>query len=279
MSRLLYANLARMIRSRVFWIAEIFLAGYSIFIYMMGRINVRNNIMMTGRGWTLYFFNEMLFIHVVMAVFIPFFIGVEYSDGTIRNKITVGHTRENIYLANVLVCYAAGILQFLTYSVVSGLSALFLIGPDSLTSMEQTLWRIGYSLLIALAYTAVFSMIAMLDNNKARAVVTELALAFVSVMLMTQIYADLQEPELTSRVVMEETGEMALEENIPNSKYLSGTKRTVYEWIDAFLPEDQAMYVIDPEAAFSIKAPLCLLGESAVLIAAGVYLFRRKDIK
>ena len=51
-------------------------------------------------------------------------------------------------------------------------------------------------------------------------VVIELVLAFVFVMLVMQIYSDLQEPELTNRVVMSETGEMVLEENIPNSKYV-----------------------------------------------------------
>lgn len=279
MSKLIYANLVRMIRSKVFWVSEIFLTGYSIFVYAMGMINVRNNSLSVNRGWTIYFFNEMLFIHVVMAIFIPFFIGVEYSDGTIRNKIAVGHTRTDIYLASVIVCYAAGVLQFITYSVVSALSSLFFIGPFSLTSMEQIPWRIGSSLLIILAYTAAFSLIAMLDANKARAVVLELVLAFVFVMLTTQIWGDLQEPELENRVVMSETGEMVLEENIPNSKYVGGTKRVVYEWIDAFLPEDQAMYVIDSETVFSVRAPLCLLGESAILIAAGVYLFQRKDIK
>lgn len=277
MSKLIYANIVRMIKSKIFWISEIFLTGYSIFVYAMAAVNVKNG--MGNTGWTVYFFNEMLFIHVVMAIFIPFFIGVEYSDGTIRNKIAVGHRRMDIYLANVVVCYAAGILQFFTYSVVSALSSLLLIGSDSLTSMNRIPWRIGCSFFIILAYTAVFSLIAMLDSNKTRAVVIELVLALVFVMLTTQIYGDLQEPERTSRVVMSETGEMVLEEDIPNSKYVSGTKRVVYEWIDACLPEDQSMYVIDPNMVFSVRAPLCLLGESMILIAAGVYLFQRKDIK
>lgn len=72
---------------------------------------------------------------------------------------------------------------------------------------------------------------------------------------------------------------MEIEENIPNSKYVSGTKRVVYEWLDACLPEDQSMYVIDPAAEFSVKAPLCMLGESIVLMIVGAYLFRRKDMK
>ncbi len=278
MSRLIYANMMRMIRSRIFWISEIFLTGYSIFVYAMAAVNVRNHNM-ANTGWTTYFFNEMLFIHVVMAVFIPVFIGVEYSDGTIRNKIVAGHKRMDIYLANVIVCYAAGILQFFTYSAVSVMSALFFVGPYALSSMDQMAWRIGCSLFIILAYTAVFSLTAMLDSNKTRVVIIELVLAFIFVMLVTQIYADLQEPELTSRVVMAETGEMVLEENIPNKKYVSGTMRVVYEWIDAFLPEDQSMYVLDPDVKFPMRGPLCLFGESVVLIMAGACLFKRKDIR
>lgn len=277
MSRLIYANLVRMIKSKVFWVSEIFLTGYSIFIYAMAAVNVRNGI--GNAGWTVYFFNEMLFIHVVMAVFISSFIGTEYSDGTIRNKISVGHKRTDIYFANVIVCYAGGVLQFCTYSLVSVLSALLFVDFRALTSMCRIPGRIGYSLMILLAYTAVYSLIAMLDSNKTRAVVVELVIAFVFVILVSQIYRDLREPELTSRVVVSETGEMEIEENIPNSKYVSGTKRVVYEWLDACLPEDQSMYVIDPAAEFSVKAPLCMLGESIVLMIVGAYLFRRKDMK
>lgn len=278
MSRLIYANLMRMIKSRFFWASEIFLAGYSIFVYAMAAVNIRNYGMNNFSG-TVYFFNEMLFIHVVMAVFIPFYIGVEYSDGTIRNKIAVGHKRTDIYLANVAVCYAAGLLQFVTYSFVSALSALFFVGPSALASMERIPWRIGYSLVIILLYAALYSMIAMLDSNKTRAVVIELVVALVFVILTTQIYKDLQEPELTSRVVLSESGEMEVEEDIPNRKYVSGTKRTVYEWLDACLPEDQSMYVIDSDAEFSMKPPLCMLGESVVILVAGAYVFRKKDIK
>lgn len=278
MSRLIYANMVRMIKSKIFWISEIFLIGYSIFAYAMAAVNVRNLGMATG-GWTVYFFNEMLFIHVVMAVLIPFFIGVEYSDGTVRNKISVGHKRTDIYLANVIVCYAAGAVQFFTYSAVSALSALFFVGKPALTSMGQIPWRVGCSLIMLLVYTALYSLVAMLDSNKTRAVVVELLIAFIFVILVSQIYKDLQEQERTDRVVLSDTGEMEIEKNIPNSKYVSGTKRVIYEWIDACLPEDQAMYVIDPDAAFSARAPLCMLGESVVLIMAGAYFFQRKDIK
>ena len=279
MSKLLYANWAKVIKSKVFWIVEIFLIGYSIFVYFMGFINKRRMMIIPDSDWTIYFFNEMLFIHVITAIFTAFFIGVEYSDGTIRNKFVVGHTRKSVYLSNFITCCIVGLIQFATYSIMSVISGYLLIGSNSFTAMTQLLWRIIYSILIIMAYSALFSLVAMLDSNKTRAVVIGLVLAFVYIMLMTQIWSDLSEPERTSRAVMSETGELEIEQDIPNSKYVSGTKRIVYEWIDAFLPMDQAMYVIDPNASFSMKAPLCLLGETILFVCVGMYVFQRKDLK
>lgn len=279
MSKLIYANCAKVIRSKVFWMAEIFLVGYSIFIYFMGFINSRHMMIIPDSNWTLYFFNEMLFIHAITAIFTAFFIGVEYSDGTIRNKFAIGHTRKSVYLSNFITCCIVGFIQFATYSITAVLSGWMLIGSNTFTGMQQLSWRIFYSILIIMAYSALFSMIAMLDSNKARAVVVGLVLVFVYVMLMTQIWADLSEPERTNRAVLSEAGELEIEEDIPNSKYVSGTKRVVYEWIDAFLPMDQAMYVIDPNASFSMKAPLCLFCETILFVGFGMYVFQRKDLK
>ena len=53
---------------------------------------------------------------LVAAVFISLFVGSEYSDGTIRNKLVVGHSRMRIYLANLIVCSIACVLISLAYA-------------------------------------------------------------------------------------------------------------------------------------------------------------------
>ena len=61
------------------------------------------------------FFGCALFIGIVMAVFCSLFIGTEYSEGTIRNKIIIGQKRGAVYLSNFYYmlfgkrCYVYGI--------------------------------------------------------------------------------------------------------------------------------------------------------------------------
>lgn len=276
MMKLLYANLMRVIKSRIFWIAELFMAGYSVFVYMMAFRNLKMNL--SGTNWNLYFFNGMLFIGVVIAMFTSFFIGVEYDEGTIRNKLIVGHKRRDIYLAAFLVCFAVGMIQFITCMSVSALSGTLIIGKEIL-ALHELGWCLVYSVTIILAYAAVFSMIAMIDSNKARIVLEEIILVAVFLILTSQIYSDLAEPERTNRVIMTETEGYQVEENIPNPKHITGAKRMLYEWIDAFLPADQAMYVVDSEAVYSLRAPCCLFLETILIVGAGLYVFSKKDIR
>lgn len=278
MSKLLYANFARLMKNKIFWLIEIFLVCYGIFVYIMGQGNVAV-FGVADNEWTIYFFQVALFIHALMAIFVPFYISTDYSDGTIRNKIIIGYERKDIYLANFVICYVVGVIYFLTYIITSLLAGYFLIGSRTFTGMTNLPWRIGYSLIIILVYSAVFSVVAMVDSNKARVAVVELLLVFVSVVLLTQIFGDLSQPERTNQVVMRADGTMEVEENVPNPKYVSGAQRVVYEWIDTLLPTDQAMYVLEPNASYSVKAPICMLGETILIVAAGLYIFERKDIK
>ena len=44
---------------------------------------------------------------IALSILITLFIGIEYSDKTIRNKLIVGHSRSEVYLANLVVGIAS----------------------------------------------------------------------------------------------------------------------------------------------------------------------------
>lgn len=93
------------------------------------------------------------------------------------------------------------------------------------------------------------------------------------------VYSALQEPEFTTRMIMQEDGSYLRQEGIPNSNYIRGTVRTVYTFVEACIPSTQGLNIARSEGVFSPLAIICQLCVSIVTTAAGVSLFKKKDIK
>lgn len=63
-------------------------------------------------------FGYALFAGFFTSIFCSLFIGTEYSDGTLRNKIISGHTRESIYFSNLFTSVVAILILCIVYLVV-----------------------------------------------------------------------------------------------------------------------------------------------------------------
>lgn len=279
MRKLLSANFARMFQSKVFWILEIVVLLWGIFQYSLMILNTKN----IGELWLVknvnfYFFLQLMYIGVVLAIFTALFIGTEYSDGTIRNKLAVGHSRQTIYLANMVVTIVVGMIFAFSHVLTAFVSVPY-CGIEVIIGISSPGWRILCWILIIIVYSAMFILFAMLDSNKARNVLISLLLALVIAFLGVYVYGKLVEPEFISQMVMNEQGTFELIENIPNAGYLRGMMRTVFEWMYRLLPSSQALYVASSESTFDVQMPICMLGLSFFVTVIGVQMFRRKDIR
>lgn len=280
MRKLLSANLSRLWKSKIFWVLEGFCFGFGVFVYALVAYNTRN----LGQGWLeynahAYFYFSVLFIAAIIAIFACFFIGTEYSDGTIRNKLVVGHSRGEIYLSFFLIVCLASVLFLLAYVLAVLVIGIPLSGTAVLTHVELQPWRIGNSLLITVEYAAIFTLLSMLDSNKARNVVISLLIAGVVILLGMMAYGRLSEPEFVVRAVMQADGSMLLEDGLPNSQYLTGTIRTVFEWITAILPSGSVMLSLDKNLGFDWRNPVLSVILLVLLTAIGCGIFKKKDIK
>lgn len=182
MRKLLSANFSRLWRSKVFWVLESISAIVGAVFYILAVINEKN----IGDGWYLcngnyYFFLVLVYVGVVMAVFSGFFIGTEYSDRTIRNKIIVGCSRTNIYLTNLVVVVIVGILFTITYITASVCVGLPFLGGLIWEALGPVGWRILTGFIMLLCYGAIFTFFAMLDSSKSR----NLIISFVEFSLIS----------------------------------------------------------------------------------------------
>ena len=280
MRKLLSANFSRLWRSKIFWVLEALSAILGAVFYILAIINTKN----IGENWYLasgnyYFYIGLVIVGAIMAVFSAFYIGSEYDQGTIRNKLNVGCTRNSIYLANLIIVVTAGVLFTMTHiasSVVVGLPFLGGLMWDALAPIG---WRIPTAMVMLLCYAAVFTFIAMQDSNKSRSLIISFVFALVIIIGGLYIYGALQEPEFTTRMVMQEDGSYLRQEGIPNSRYIRGAARTAYTFIEACIPSTQGLNIARSEGVFNLLAIICQLCVTALFTGAGMALFKKKDIK
>ena len=280
MRKLLSANFSRLWRSKIFWVLETLSAILGAVFYILSNINTKN----IGENWYLasgnyYFFIGLVIVGAIMAVFSAFYIGPEYDQGTIRNKLNVGCTRNSIYLANLIIVVTAGVLFTMTHIAASVVVGLPFLGGLMWDALAPIGWRIPTAMVMLLCYAAVFTFIAMQDSNKSRSLIISFVFALVIIIGGLYIYGALQEPEFTTRMVMQEDGSYLRQEGIPNSRYIRGTARTVYTFIEACIPSTQGLNIARSEGVFNPLANICQLCVTALFTGAGMALFKKKDIK
>lgn len=276
MSKLLNANFARLKKEKVFWITVVFMviyaAGVCMWAYSRG-----SGIMFDGLFLYVYGFGGQAAVPgIVMAVLCSMFIGTEYSDGTVRNKLVVGRTRFEIYAANFITCAAAGI--FLHVVCAAGICAagIPLFGGFAMPA-EILLQIIITGVLIMVSYAALFNMLAMLLTNKTTSSVLSLILTIAVMFAAAYMIARLAEPEITDLYNLVD-GQFAVETG-PNPFYIGGMARVVCQFFVNLFPSGQSLQLSTEYAELNWTLPLYSAGVIIAANAAGLCGFIRKDLK
>lgn len=287
MSRLIKANFARLFKSTLFRICMLFSAGLGAFLDIMRYIDIHKNLsyyenlgaeFKSADGFA---FSGALYIAFAVAVFVGIFIGTEYWDGTVRNKLMVGHKRWEIYISNFITCAAADIIMLLMFILVTlGLGQLIL-GKASLTLTETFVYTLSQCVTI-ISFTAILVLFSMLIQSKSAGSVTAL-ITVILFIAAPYISSKLEEPEYyndyQATSTNAETGEMSIEPMVKNPNYLTGTKRKIYVFANNALPFNQFYQItchndknIGIMAIYSIIIVILSNG-------AGMVIFRKKDLK
>lgn len=282
MNKLISANFARLFKSGVFILYMIFSGGLSAFMIIMRYIQYHQDMdyynyldpeyhTMDGIA-----FIGLLYILFAVPVFVGNFICTEYSDGTIRNKLIVGHKRSNIYLANLVVCTAGTLMGVALHLLINFTLGIALCGLEILTVTEIAKITL-YSIVAFIAWTAIMVMISMLVSSKAGSSVTMLILAFIMFFVTISLNNTLTAPEYYEYSFDPTIGESV--HNMKNPDYPTGTKRKVYQTTYDVMPTSHiytsAMSSTENAGKFAGYDGIILV----VTTALGIILFRRKDLK
>lgn len=276
MRKLLRAGFSRLCRDKVFWISVILMLIYGIVLPVIHYIDNVNN--MTGWTWDSTLFSYVMWIPILLSLTTAFFIGCEYSDGTMRNKLIAGHYREHIYLANMIVSVSMGIVLSIAFFIPYTCIGIPLLGVEKKDCLSIII-HIGLNVAVVTVFSAIFTCVTMLCQNKAYAVAGCILLTFILLFFGVHIISSLNEPEYYDAYSYTENGVTVEEAESKNPNYLSGTKRKVYEFLYDFTPGGQVLQIGNMNAEKPVRLVLYDVIIGGGVTGCGVMLFRRKDLR
>lgn len=281
MYNLVSANFAKLKKDKFFWFAFFLMLSWSMIQLLAPLIESAQTPTLELPALDALFVEYYPLIGGLCAILTGLFIGREYSDGTIRNKVIAGHSRVAIYLANFVVSTAAGWLLNIAWII-----PMLFIGIPCFGMFSNPLTIGIYTLvsfLMIAALTAIFTVFAMLISNKTNSNISIICAFLFMLMLASACYNQLCEPEMIQGgdIVVAEDGNVSIETLEPqnNPAYVSGNTRKILTFTRDFLPTGQAIQMSNEE---KIDPQIMLLYSSVIIVLStgiGIMVFRKKDLK
>lgn len=275
MNKLLQSNFSRLWKNKLFWLVIVFMFGLGVFITVGMHLDMVNYD-------ALNYFDENLLVYISFigcfaAVFCSLFTGTDYSDGTIRNKVVVGHHRSSIYLSNLMTSIVAALTMTAAFLLSYCALGCFLLESPVATTGKMV-FLVAISILTVLAYVSLFHMLSMLITKKSASAVVCLLVFFGLLMLAIIIQGKLEEPEYISGYVLTTNGVEQTEPEL-NPRYLQPTARKVYQFFLDLLPTGQSIAL----TIYRVVHPYLMMVYSAIISVSttvlGIFAFRKKDLK
>lgn len=279
MMNLLSVDWMRARKAWFFWVMLIIAAAVSMLIFQEHYSMIVAETP-DGKSWPMKgaFFQFPILNGALLSAFVPLFLGADYSDGTIRNKLIAGHQRSSIYGSYLLTTLiSSGILNavILVFNMTIG---LLNGGKMSMDSGQLALY-LCTAFCCSFAFASLFVLISTQITNRAFSSVACIGIVLLMFLLSSKLISELYiSPEARDLLTLVD-GKPVYSDPYPNPMYVSGVKRTLIEVLVDVLPTGQSIQMSNVQAdrinRFPILSALFILLTSGI----GVFAFRKKDIR
>lgn len=286
MNKLLRANFFRLIKNKIFWgIIVITLGITSVLLFN----TIINNQGETKESIDRLLVMYMYFIGIAMAIFTSLFVGTEYSDGVLRNKIVIGHSRKHIYLADLITSIIVGLCIQLIYMLIVAVIGIPIFGTLQMT-IEKFLFVIIDIVIIIITYASIFTCITLLCSDITVSTVSCMILVLIMFIASMALSSTANTMKYRETYIQTENGEIEVHQKL-NPDYPGDLKKNVAKTILYCLPTGQTSQIISQisKKPFQITnymsdaelktVFLYSVGVTIVITGVGMYCFKRKDLK
>ena len=281
MSKLLRSDFRRLFRSKLFYLCLLPTAVTMMFALFnnLQYLEVMENLELPLDN---LLFMGTTVIGFPIAIFTSFFIGTEYSDGTMRNKILVGNSRSSVYLSYLITTSVAALAMLAVGTVFVLFLGIFWMGWF-VTSPVILIPQILCCLLSVIAFNSIIVALAVLVHHKAICAVVCLVIAMLMVNIVAPFLWDKLEAEepMNPEITYTDTdGVVHVIPEKPNPKYPTGIKRVLLQFCYDTLPTAQMYQYGYDEMPQNIELfPIYSVLFVGIFTTTGICIYKRRDLK
>lgn len=188
MHRLTKSNIYRLLNFKPFWITLIIInitqALLSFTLVNQGNVPIEFTL-----------FLSLIIVGLLSPFYLSIFYGIEYSDGTMRNKIIAGFNRSTIYLGSLVIGIIATSALYFS-SLLVGLSFSMKTNIFLHNNIYHYLFVCIVGWLTCITISTIFNLIGTLCMSKSKASITSIIttlVLFISGMICYSLYGQSSE--------------------------------------------------------------------------------------
>lgn len=274
MIKLLNAGFYRLKKSKIFWSVVVFSVVLALFIiYASGHDMIKYNDVIEVEQLMI---DYATMVGIIISIFTSLFLGIEYSDGAIRNKISIGHKRVNIYLSNLIITFFTSVVSYLMFLLIMISIGIPMFGKITIP-ISELLTYIGCIFMMMLSYSSIFTFITMMISSKTITAVVNIILAFGMLIVAIVCLNILDTPQYVTNASLID-GKMKFEE-VLNPKYPSEAKKKFHQTLLDINPAGQGFQIAGRITPNIKVLPIYSLGNVVLFTGLGLILFKKKELK
>lgn len=142
-----------------------------------------------GGAWMTGNLLSMGFNTVFIGIFVAIFVSSEFGFGTIKNTLSRGADRANVFFSKFFVCSVAALIMLFIFMIASMFTGTILWGfdPNGIVTVSGMLSMVLTQSLLTIAYVAFFTFISMSMRGAGGAIATNIMCVMMASTLLSAI--------------------------------------------------------------------------------------------
>lgn len=271
MIKLLKAGFFRLKKDIIFWLfifLTIGVAFFTVFRYMSIESIKLDRVV-----------NEyIMYIGLFIAIFVSIFVGKEHSEGIIRNKIIVGHSRVSIYLSNLIISIIVSLFCELIYILIAGLIGIPIFGKIQMSISQFAITLLDTALVI-ISFCSIFNFIVMICSEITVSTTICIILFIAMYVVQGALSLTANTDKYLTNTFTDENGITHIVSQKLDPNYPGDEKVKQARMFYLLIPQGQAMEFGNTDLEYLYKMPVYSVSLIIIINFIGICIFSRKELK